>query len=80
MKDKQIRRELMDEIVEFKKQTSALYHIMKNDTSARIDNVLIAQLNDVAYRAVRKTGIQKKLDERAIRNEEMFKKLDVQLD
>ena len=32
----------------------------------------------MAYKAVR-SGKQKKLDERAIKNEEMFKKLDLQL-
>ena len=40
---------------------------------------MLAQLNDVAYKAVR-SGKQKKLDERAIKNEEMFKKLEIQLD
>jgi hypothetical protein len=33
----------------------------------------------LAYKAVR-SGKQKKLDERAIKNEEMFKKLDLQLE
>ena len=42
--------------------------------------MLIAQLNDVAYKAIRKTGVQKKLDERAIKNDDFFKKLDAQLD
>ena len=37
---------------------------------------MLAQLNDLAYKAVR-SGKQKKLDERAIKNEEMFKKLDI---
>ena len=53
---------------------------MKNDTYHEIPNHLLAQLNDVAYRAVRKAGIQKKLDERAIKNEEMFAKLEEQID
>ena len=52
---------------------------MSKDTQERIDNLLIAQLNDVAYRAIRKTGVQKKLDERAIKNDEYFKKMDLQL-
>ena len=41
--------------------------------------MLIAQLNDVAYKAIRKTGVQKKLDERAIKNDTAFKKLDAEL-
>ena len=70
----------MEDILAFKKQIGGFYHIMKNDVHERIDNVLIAQLNDCAYKAIRKRGIQKKLDERAIKNDEAFKKLDLQLD
>ena len=42
---------------------------MSRDTQAQMDNLLIAQLNDVAYKAVKKSGMQKKLDERSIKNE-----------
>ena len=45
-----------------------------------ISNLLIAQLNDVAYKAIRKEGVQKKLDQRAIQNDEFFKKNDAKLD
>lgn len=50
---------------------------MSQDSKDTIDNLLIAQLNDVAYKAIRKTGIRKRLDERTIKNEEFFKKLDL---
>jgi len=33
----------------------------------------------LAYKAVRKRGLQKKLDERAVKNEGFYKKLDQQL-
>ena len=39
----------------------------------RISNLQIAQLNDCAYKAIRKAGVQKRLDERAIKNESFFK-------
>lgn len=42
-------------------------------------NAQIAQLNDLAYRAVRQKGMQKKLDERAIKNEAYYKKLEQQV-
>ena len=80
IKDKQIRKDLMDTFIEFKKQITGLYAIMKKDAYANLDNVTLAQLNDVAYRAIRKTGNRKKLDERAQKNEEMYKKLDIQLE
>ena len=53
---------------------------MSQDTRDNIENLLIAQLNDVAYKAIRKAGVQKRLDERAIRNEEAFKKTEAALD
>lgn len=79
IKDKDVRSVLMDAIILFKQQVAVIYGIMSKDTADNIDNLLIAQLNDVAYKAIRKTGVQKKLDERAIKNDEFFKKLDAQL-
>ena len=70
----------MDEMLAFKQQVANIYSIMAQDSSGNLDNLLIAQLNDVAYKAVRKTGIQKKLDERAMKNEVTYKKLDLQLE
>ena len=69
----------MSQIVEFKTKVAKVMEVMRGDTNTNISNVLIAQLNDVAYKAIRKTGTQKKLDERAIKNEQLYKKLDNQL-
>ena len=46
----------MDDIIGFKKQVTGLTAIMKKDAYANLDNVTLAQLNDVAYRAIRKAG------------------------
>lgn len=70
----------MESFLKFKQQTAQVYRIMGSDTQENIDNLLIAQLNDVAYKAIRKVGVQKKLDERAIKNDTTFKKLDAELD
>ena len=48
---------------------------MAQDSYEKLDNLLLAQLNDLAYKAIRKTGVRKRLDERTIKNEEFFKKL-----
>lgn len=40
---------------------------------------MIAQLNDCAYKAIRKVGVQKKLDERALKNESFFKNMEKKL-
>ena len=80
IKDKAVRAELMEEVVGFKKQVAFILGIMSRDTQAKMDNLLIAQLNDLAYKAVKKTGMQKKLDERSIKNEKLLKQMEQQLD
>ena len=80
IKDKSIRTNLMEDFVECKKQVSGVYASTKRDAYESLDNVTLAQLNDAAYKAIRKTGNQKRLDERALKNQEMFKKLDIQLE
>ena len=80
IKDKTIRTDMMDQMIAFKQQVATIYGIMAKDSSNKLDNLLIAQLNDAAYKAVRKTGVQKKLDERAMKNEEQYKKLNLQLE
>ena len=71
MKDKHVRSKLNEDFLIFKKQISSVYSITKKDVNKRLDNFTLAQLNDLAYKAVR-TGKQKKLDERAIKNETTF--------
>lgn len=46
--------------------------------NGQMNNATIAQLNDCAYKCIRK-GQQKKLDERAIKNESIFKMNDQKL-
>lgn len=69
VKDREIRQTLMNSVIEFKQKIASVMEVMRADTTANISNILIAQLNDVAYKAIRKKGVQKKLDERAIKNE-----------
>ena len=79
IKDKEVRSAIMESFLKFKAQTAQVYRIMASDTREKIDNLVIAQLNDVAYKAVRKQGVQKKLDERAIKNDVAFKKSEAEL-
>lgn len=53
--------------------------ILRQAGKGQISNVQIAQLNDMAYKAVRKRGLQKKLDERALKNEGLYKKQDKEI-
>ncbi|CDW75354.1 UNKNOWN [Stylonychia lemnae] len=79
IKDRDLRKVIMEEIGECKDKTSKVMEVLRASTGGRINNVQIAQLNDLAYKAVRKRGLQKKLDERAVKNEGFYKKLDQQL-
>ena len=54
--------------------------IMSRDSANQMNNLLIAQLNDVAYKAIKKSGMQKKMDERAIKSEKLFQNMEQQLE
>ena len=49
--------------------------VLRKASDGRIDNATIAELNDCAYKALR-GGKQKKLDERALKNESIFQAND----
>ena len=78
IKDREIKKSIMEEIQDCKDKTRQILELLRGN-SGRVTNAQIAQLNDLAYRAVRKRGLQKKLDERALKNEQFYKKLDQQL-
>ncbi len=48
-------------------------------TQGKIPNAQIAKLNDLAYKGVKKRGLQKKLDERSLKNEKYYKSLTKQV-
>ncbi len=62
----------MESILECKTKVSAVLNILANASRETLDNEQVAKLNDVAFKAIKKSG-QKKLDERALKNEQMFK-------
>ena len=52
----------MEEYLDFKRQIIAVFNFMKQDKQEYFNNALLAQLNDVAYKAIRKASLQKRLD------------------
>ena len=50
--------------------------IMSRDSASQMNNLLVAQLNDVAYKAIKKSGLRKKLDERAVKSEKLFQSME----
>ena len=79
IRDKEVRSFLTEEVISFKRKVAEVLGIMSRDSAQNMDNLLIAQLNDVAYKAIKKTGMQKKLDERAVKNEKVMKSMEQQL-
>ena len=65
----------MEEYLDFKRQIMVVFDFMRHDKHEFFNNALLAQLNDVAYKAIRKAGLQKRLDQRAIKNEQLNKTL-----
>lgn len=47
----------MNKVLEFKQKVAKVMEVMRSDSNTNISNVLIAQLNDVAYKALRKVGV-----------------------
>ncbi len=78
IKDRDMKKDIMQDIQECKNKTRQIMEVIR-DTQGKMTNSQIAQLNDLAYRAVRQKGLQKKLDERSIKNEQFYKKLDGQI-
>jgi predicted flavoprotein YhiN len=80
MKNRDVKRELMEQALECKKKVAQVLEIIRESLTTQMTNLQIAQLNDCAYKAIRKVGVQKKLDERAIKNESYFKVNDKKLE
>lgn len=79
-KNRDSKKELMQQALECKKKIAKVMEVMRECLDNRMTNLQIAQLNDCAYKAIRKAGVQKKLDERAIKNEAYFKMNEEKLD
>jgi hypothetical protein len=79
VRDREKRKELMQQFLEFKQKTAQIEAQIRLDTGKNLSNVVIAQLNDLAYKAFRKQGNSRTLDKRAIKNVERQNELDEQL-
>ena len=78
VKNRILRKELLEEAHGIKQKTASAVGVLRQGVS-NFSTAQIAQLNDLAYKAIRKQGLQKQLDKRSTKNEELFKKLDNQL-
>jgi len=78
IRDRDMRKEILAEIQDCKDKTFNFMEVLRS-TQGKIPNAQIAKLNDLAYKGVKKRGMQKKLDERALKNEQFYKKLTKQV-
>lgn len=56
IKDRELRRDLMDKVGDCKKRTVACLDALRKNLNGQMDNATIAQLNDVAFKGIRKAG------------------------
>ena len=73
IKNKELKKELMTQISECKSRSHNVIQELRNLTDlSNLSNVVIAKFNDLAYKGINKAGLQKMLDIRAVKNEELF--------
>jgi hypothetical protein len=81
IKDKETRKRVIQACQNFKEKCSTVMETLRDViiNNKTMDLVRIAKLNDLAYKAIRSRGLKKRLDERAMKNEEYYKELDEQI-
>ena len=75
LQEAEAKAEAVSSIYECKEKTAKIIELLRQGLQS-FDNYQLAQLNDLAYRGVQRKGLQKKLDERALKNKERYKELD----
>ena len=77
IKDRKLKKTLLQGIQESKQRTNGVITILREcNNLENLQNATIAQLNNLAYKGVKKEGLQKLLDKRAIGNDELYQKLE----
>ena len=81
IKNKMNRKAIIQSCQDFKDKLSVVISILRDVVVNKntMDLTKVAKLNDLAYKAIRSKGLKRKLDERALKNEEHYKKLDAQI-
>lgn len=77
IRDRDLKSSILQDIQECKNKTLNFMEVLRS-TQGKIPNAQIAKLNDLAYKGV-KRGMQKKLDERSLKNEKYYKNLTKQV-
>ena len=79
IRDKDLRKQLVAEVLLAKQRVNNLLELLRKAANSNINNEMLAKLNDLAYKGIRKAGVAKALDARAVKNEAMFEIVNVQV-
>jgi hypothetical protein len=79
--DKLVRKTLLQDLSDCKQRTSNVSTELRKIISLKDGdlNQAIAKLNDLAFKAINKTSLNKVIDKRAIKNEDLYKKLELEI-
>lgn len=77
IKERTVKKQLHESILECRTRSNFVISELRNlKDLSHIPNDIIAKLNDMAYKAIKKGTLNKMLDKRAIANEDLYQKLE----
>lgn len=76
IKDRKAKKELVGQLQECQQRVNSIVGFMRTIPGGPLSNSVIAQLNDLAFKALNKGSLNKLLDKRAAKNEELYEKLE----
>ena len=80
IKEKMIKKALITQIQECKTRCNNVIAELRNHTDlSHLSNEVIAKLNDMAYKGLNSGNLKKLLDKRALKNKDIFDKLEEEL-
>ena len=84
IKDRALKKKLSTNLMECKQRTSHVIGLLRGvQDLSYLSNSVIAQINDTAFKAVKREGgghLQKMLDKRSLNNENLYDKMDKEID
>lgn len=82
IKNRESRKSIIQSCQAFKDKLFTVIETLRDVVvnNKTMDQTKIARLNDLAYKAIRSKGLKRKLDERALKNEEHYKSLEKQIE
>lgn len=77
MKNRKQKKELITKLYECRSRVGNIYSHLRDKNLNHLDNRTIAELNDMAYKAIKSGKLSKLADKRALQNETKFKENEI---